>query len=51
MSPLAPNDFSHLHVDSEFSLLDGLSRRRSPPVKIGLAQSEAWMTTFPLSRR
>lgn len=23
---LAPNDFTHLHVHSEFSLLDGLSR-------------------------
>ena len=23
---LAPNDFTHLHVHSEFSLLDGLGR-------------------------
>ncbi|TMG24329.1 MAG: PHP domain-containing protein, partial [Chloroflexi bacterium] len=26
MTSLAPNDFSHLHVHSEFSLLDGLGR-------------------------
>ncbi len=26
MTTLAPNDFSHLHVHSEFSLLDGLGR-------------------------
>src|SRR4029079_15637241 len=24
--PIAPNDFTHLHVHSEFSLLDGLGR-------------------------
>ncbi len=24
--PVAPNDFTHLHVHSEFSLLDGLGR-------------------------
>ena len=26
MTTLAPNDFTHLHVHSEFSLLDGLGR-------------------------
>jgi len=26
VTTIAPNDFSHLHVHSEFSLLDGLSR-------------------------
>ena len=26
MTTIAPNDFTHLHVHSEFSLLDGLGR-------------------------
>jgi len=26
VTTLAPNDFTHLHVHSEFSLLDGLGR-------------------------
>ena len=45
--PIAPNDFTHLHVHSEFSLLDGLGRITELGGTVLLSSSLAAMVRDP----